>query len=344
MPINDKTTRLSYLKRYGNNSLSYLTYSNDLSFFNGKWEGYIAYKKYFNTAVVLGDPIVSEESLSKAVREFRKTCSSQNIHTCFFLCTNQTVQTLLNEGYKGFLVGQEAVVDLNTFTTSGKKGWGIRSSINYAQKHHMIVEEYQFKKKRSSIIENELNRITQDWCKIKKMSEFNFAFGHVDFETSDDVRYFICRYKGKIVGFLTYFPIYGLQSYYLDLSRREINAPRGTIDLLFVNSFEILKSEGVKKIYVGYSPIPYQSNSIHSSNLFNCFKPFLEFFYPARSEFFFKKKYATEWQPNYFFYSPRISIRMLFALVHSIYEGGLASIFLHKIKHSLEKSLLFNIK
>ena len=312
--------------------MSYLTYSDSLSFFNGDWEGYIAYKQFFKTAVVLGDPIVSKDTLPTAVREFKNTCSSQNIHTCFFLCTNQIVQTLLYEGYKGFLVGHEAVVNLNTFTISGKKGWSIRSSINYAQKHNMTVEEYQFKKKRSPTIENDLKRITQEWCEIKRMPELDFAFGHVDFETFNDARYFICKHNGEIVGFLTYFPIFGLQSYYLDLSRRKIDAPRGTIDLLFVKSFEILKNEGVDKLYIGYSPVPYSRNQYLSSNLFICFKPFLEFFYPAKSEFFFKKKYATEWQPNYFFYSPRISVRLLFALVHSIYEGGLASIFFHRMK------------
>jgi len=329
--MNQDTQKL-YLKKYGKNSLSYLTLSNDLSFYTGDWNGYIAYKNIFKTAVILGDPIIPESELSIGIRDFKNFCSSKNIHMCFFLCTNRVIKTLVEEKFKGFVVGSEAIVDLDRFTFSGKKGWSIRSSINFAQKNKMVVEEYKFKKKRSFKIENELYGITKEWCKIKKMPELNFAFGHVDFDAFEDARYFICKHNGKIVGFLTYFPIFGVQSYYLDLSRRMINAPRGAIDYLFVKSFEILKGEGVKKIHIGYSPVPYQSNSYLSSNLFTCFKPFLEFFYPSQSEFFFKNKYATEWQPNYFFYHPRISMRMLFALVHSIYDGGLASIFLHRMK------------
>jgi phosphatidylglycerol lysyltransferase len=196
----------------------------------------------------------------------------------------------------------------------------------------MVVEEYKFKKKRSIDIENELHRITQEWCRLKHMSELTFAFGHVDFDKFPDAKIFLCKLQNNIIAYLIYFPIYGLNSYYLDLSRREINAPRGAIDFLFVKSFEILKTEGIKKVYIGYSPTKYKKNDYLSSRVFTTFKPLLEFFYPAKTEFFFKNKYATKWEPNYFFYYPRISIRMLFALVHSVYNGGLASICIHKFK------------
>lgn len=196
----------------------------------------------------------------------------------------------------------------------------------------MIIEEYKFKIARSSQIEKELHKITREWCRLKHMRELTFAFGHVDVDMFPDARIFLCKHQQKIVAFLIYFPIYGLHSYYLDLSRREMNAPRGAIDFLFVKSFKILKKEGIKKIYIGYSPTMYTRDSYLSSRFFMGFKPFLDFFYPAKSEFFFKNKYATEWEPNYFFYHPRISTRMLFALVHSIYNGGLASILINKFK------------
>jgi phosphatidylglycerol lysyltransferase len=305
--------------------------------FRGKWNGYIAFKKCFQTAVVLGDPVVPEEDLSEAIKDFKTECSSKNIHICFFICSDKIITSLIGEGFKGFLIGNEAVIDLNKFTLSGRKAWSIRSSINHAVKKGMVVEEYRFKERRSPSIENELHRITNEWCKIKRMHELTFAFGHVEFDTFEDARYFICKKDDRIVGFLTYFPIYGKKSYYLDLTRREIHAPRGTIDFLMVKSFEVFKNEGIEKIFIGYSPVKYSLDSYLSSKLLMFFYPAVEFFYPARSEFFFKNKYATGWQPNYFFYYPRISIRMLLALVNSIYTGGIASILLNKARYLFKK-------
>jgi phosphatidylglycerol lysyltransferase len=289
----------------------------------------------FKTSVVLGDPIVSDNELSIAIQDFKKYNLQKHNHVCFFICTNRITKSLFNEGFKGFLVGHEAIVNLEEFDFSAKNCWSIRSSLHKAKKLNMIVEEYKYKTKRSKNIENELHRITREWCRLKQMSELTFAFGHVDFDKYPDAKIFLCKFQNNIIAYLIYFPIYGLNSYYLDLSRRELNAPRGAIDFLFVKSFEILKKAGIKKVYIGYSPTSYSRDAYLSSRFFMSCKPLLEIFYPAKSEFFFKNKYATEWEPNYFFYHPHISIRMLFALVHSVYNGGLVSILINKFKRIL---------
>ena len=224
------------LQKYGRNTLSYLTLSKTLETFSGTWNGYIAYRNKFNTAVVLGDPIVPDSDLALALKEFKETQSNNHTHICFFVCSGRIIDTLKKENFKGFLIGHEAIVNLSKFDVSGRKAWSIRSSLNHARKCQLVVEEYQFNKHRSKEIEQELHRITQEWCHIKKMPELTFAFGHVDIETYQDARIFICRKKDKIVGFLVYFPIYSINSYYLDLSRRNLDAPRGTIDYLFVKS------------------------------------------------------------------------------------------------------------
>jgi phosphatidylglycerol lysyltransferase len=337
---NTYNQKIEHLQNYGNNSLSYLTISNNLDIFTGKWMGYIAYKKFFHTLIILGDPIVKKNDLDKALQDLKNIQQQKKNHICFFINSEENKDKLIQNGYKGFLVGREAIVTLSNFSIAGRKGWKIRSSINYAQRIGLKVEEYQYHRKRSKDIEDQLHEITIEWCKIKKMPEFTFAFGHVDLSTFKDARIFLCFQESKIVGYLIYFPIFGKKSYYLDLSRRRINAPRGTIDFLFVKSFEILQKEMIKKIYIGYSPILDTVitgyNTKYGAKLFSLFQPFLEFFYPAKKEYYFKNKYATEWENNYFFYYPYISIRMLFGLVHAIYNGGIAGILLGKLKYLLK--------
>jgi len=65
---------------------------------------------------------------------------------------------------------------------------------------------------------------------------------------------------------------------------------------------------------------------------FYVFKPIFEIFYPAKSEYFFKKKYATDWEPFYIFYYPRLNIRIFLAIINAIYNGGIAGLFVHKLK------------
>jgi len=330
--------QLSCLKKYGTNPLSYLTLSENLLIIRGGWDGYIAYKNHFKTAVVLGDPIVSDESMQESVRDLKQALCASKYHICFFLCKEKMKKPLRDEGFKGFCFGQDAIVNLNDFNLSGKKKWSIRSSVNYAKKHNMIVEEYKHISHRSKDTEDEIKKISAEWIRMKKEPELNFAFGHVDFEKNKEVRYFISKHEGETTGFLTYYPIYGKNCYYLDLTRRKNDSPRGTIDYLMVKSFEILKKEGVEKIYIGCSPLFFQKldpkiNIRFTTVFFRAYTPFFGFLYPAKSELFFKKKYATEWEPHYIFYYPRFSLRIFLSMINAIYNGGIASIIIHKFKY-----------
>jgi phosphatidylglycerol lysyltransferase len=329
--------KLYYLKKYGGNSLSYLTLADDISYFRKNWNGYIGYKEFFRSILVLGDPIVYKRSLSKVIDDLKENFVSKKCNICFFLCTDKIIHHLKDAGFKGLYVGDEAIVDLDKFDISGKKGWKIRSSVNYAKRNKMVVEEYLFNEERCFETERCLKGISDEWCKSINLPTFRFAFGNVDFECLRETRYFTCKYKDRFVGFINYYPIYKENSYYLDLTRRALDAPRGVIDYLYVTSFNKLKEEGVKKIYIGYSPI--SSSTSFDPNFNNrmsiIIRSIFNVFYPAKSEFFFKKKYATEWAPNYVFYYPRLSVRMLFSIMHSVCDGGIGEILLEKCKKIL---------
>ena len=328
---------INYLKKYGTNPLSYLTLSENLSKFTGDWEGYIAYKSFLKTVVILGDPIVSNKNIGKCINDLKKKFISNKHQICFFLCKKKLEIPLRDEGFKGFCFGQDAIVNLEKFNISGKKKASIRSSINYAKRQNMIVEEYNYNLKKSKKIENEIKKISKEWLKTKKEPELTFAVGNIDFGKNKETRYFIAKYQDRIHGFLTYIPIYGGKGYYLDLTRRKKNSLRGTIDYLMVESFKILKKEGVKKIYIGGAPLYFKQlepkiNILFTTLFFKICKPFFGFIYPQKSELFFKKKYATEWEPYYIFYYPRFNLRIFLSTINSIYEGGIASIIIHKIK------------
>ena len=336
MKNKERDYRIECLQKYGKNALSFLTLADSLSSFRGKWDGYIAYKELLKTAVVLGDPIVPNESLRQAIRDLKDAFSSKKFHICLVACTENVIDVLQQEGFKGLFVGCEAVVDLNKFNISGNKNWCIRSSVNYAKRIGMTVEEYSYTSKRNRKLENEIKKVSEEWINRKMTPVYSFAFGKIDFNKKG-VRYFVCKHLDKVVGFITYYPIFATNSYYLDLQRRGKDAPRGTMDYVIVKSFEILKKEGISKIHIGLAPLSFPTlgnnvNTYMTNILFSSLKPIFEFIYPAKTEFLFKKKYATDWEPNYMYYYPRISIRAILSFLRAFYDGEIMSIIVHKTK------------
>ena len=337
----DYDYRIKYLKKYSKNPLSFLTLSDSLSILRGEWEGYIAYKDILGTVIVLGEPIVPNKSLHQSIKDLKERFSSKKFHICLVPCTEKLIDPLQKEGFKCVYIGSEAVVDLTKFSISGNKNWKIRSSVNFAKKNNMIVEEYRYYSKRSQKIENEINRISREWCNLNRIPEPTFVIGQVNFEKYKGARYFICYYNKKIVGFINYYPIFGLDSYYLDLTRRARNSPRGTMDYLLVKSFETLRGENIQRVYIGLSPfsfptLGYKINTRFENNLLELIKPLFELIYPAESEFFYKNKFATEWEPNYICFYPRISIRVLLSLLNVSYTGGITSLIINKTKNLIK--------
>ncbi|MEM0492436.1 MAG: DUF2156 domain-containing protein [Candidatus Thermoplasmatota archaeon] len=209
---NEDNTRLNYLKKYGKCSLSYLTLSKDIQSYHDSWEGYIAYKILLKSAIVLGDPIVSNDHIQLAVRRFKEDLHSKGIPICLFCSTNNTLHTLKKEGFKSIYIGREAIIDLKKFNLSGKKRASIRSSIHHAERNNLTVEEYKYNINRSSNIESEIRHISEEWKRIRRMPELTFAFGHVDFDNYKDIRYFICRHQNRMIGFISLYPIYASNS------------------------------------------------------------------------------------------------------------------------------------
>jgi phosphatidylglycerol lysyltransferase len=338
--------RLSCLKKYGRNSLSHLTLSNSLSTFCGDWKGYIAYNIIFKCAIVLGDPIVPADSLEQAIRDLKEWAKSKKLLICI-VCTQNGYESFEKQGFKRVCWGYEPITNLNKFNLKGPKKSNIRNNINHAVRNNLIVEEYKYISHRNPHIEKEIQRISNEWCQIKKIQEPIFLTGKADFENNYGTRYFICKYNKKIVGFLKYAPIFGGNSYYLENGRRGLNSPRGTIDYLLVKSFEKFSREGIEK--VNFGPLPYAilprditTYSHLSEKLFVLLRPVFELVYPVESQYFIKNRYATCWEPSYIYYFPHLNLRMLLSLIHYVYPGGLASIFLQQTKYNLKKTIMYN--
>ena len=336
MKNKEENYRIECLQKYGKSALSFLTLSDSLSIFRGKWDGYIAYREFLKTAVVLGDPIVPTESLRQAVRDLKDEFSSKKVHICLVACTEKVINVLRQEGFKGIYVGCEAIVDLRKFNISGNKKWCIRSSVNYAKRNGMAVEEYLYTSKRDDKLENEIKKVSEEWIRRKMTPVYSFAFGLIDFE-KNKTRYFVCKHENEVVGFITYYPILATNNYYLDLQRRGRDAPRGTMDFLMVKTFEMLNREGIEKIHIGLAPLSFQTmennrNTRITNALFFALKPFFEFIYPVKTEFQFKNKFATDWEPNYMFYYPQISLRLILSFFRAFYNGEIMSLIFHKTK------------
>jgi phosphatidylglycerol lysyltransferase len=326
------------LKKYGGTSSSYLTLNKGVKYFiPDSFDGYIGYVEYANTVVAL-EPVCSTAHVSEIIHGFKSFCIKNKKHICFFGCTEETHEIFETEKFKTLYIGSELFVSLDKFTTAGGRMASVRRGINHARQANIRIEECFPEDGKSYFPYNKVKEgmyaVTKDWLKTRATPELTFMVGNLSFELPDK-KYFIAFNDENVKAFAVYNPIYARKSYYLDLNRRRRNAPNGTMELLFSESFKSLKQEGTNKIYLGLSPfsnMQNMENHFFLSKIMRFLYEHFDFFYPAKSEYFFKQKFSTGSEKRYLCYYPKLSPRMIYAIFLSFCPGGLRKLIFHKIK------------
>ncbi|WP_099191260.1 bifunctional lysylphosphatidylglycerol flippase/synthetase MprF [Tepidibacter mesophilus] len=336
----DRTRVRGYLQKYGYNSISYLALEKDKRyFFSENIEGAIAYVISSGVAVCAGDPICYEDDAEDFISEFISYCKEKQLRICFCQVSEKFTNEFNELGFGFIKYGEEAIFDLQTYTTSGKKASKIRQAINNANRLGVEVFEYKPLENKDVIIEKEILEVSNEWLSFKKSGELSFMLGSISLDKPMDRRYFIAvdSHK-KILGFVVFVPFLGGEGYYADVTRRKKDAPIGVMEKIMINAFNEMKTEGVKWGSLGVAPlanIREDKQKIRISLLaFEFIYKNVNNFYGFKSLHQYKKKYGpTMWEPRFLAYYPRtFTPKMAYSMIKVKNPGGVKDFLINQIK------------
>lgn len=243
---NDTARVSSLLKKYGYHSQSYNILRNDKSYFYSPSgiDGVIAYVVKASVAMCAGDPVCSPDSIQQFVSEFRQFCKEQKWRCCFQSITERCKDILEDMGFGIIKIGEEPIFDLNMLSWAGSKFRGLRKSINQAKKQGLKIVEYCPLTERQPEWEKEMEELSIIWKKYKGSGEFAFLIGKPALDNPAERKYFVALLDNKIEAFVVCTPIYARSGIYFDVMRRKKKTPNGMPQLLFSESFRILKEQG----------------------------------------------------------------------------------------------------
>lgn len=296
------------LQTYGGNPDSQLVYLKDKAIYvynDGSDDTvFLQFATYNNKCIVMGDPSGKESDFPEAVYQFIHEADIWGYQPVFYENNEDMVMTLHELGYDFIKMGEEALVDVTTFTTSGKKMKGTRAVINKIEK-----EGYTFEVLAPPYSADQMatfKEISDSWLKGRKEKGFSLGFFSEDYLQQDKMAV-VKNKDGEIVSFANIIPTYSDEVGTIDLMRHhEIKAPSGSMDYLFINLFSYMKEQGIQYFDLGMAPL---------SNVGQSRKSFLQeriayLVYEFGSRFYsfqglrdYKEKYASQWNARYTLYS-----------------------------------------
>ena len=155
-------------------------------------------------------------------------------------------------GFGFFKLGEEAFVDLESFTLAGKKMKGYRAVKNKFERENYSIEllcpPY------STEVMNELEDVSTKW--LQGRVEKGFSLGFFDKNYLNTSKVAVLRDKEGIIGFASLMPMYDCdERISVDLMRFKPGAPYGTMDFIFLSLFDWAKEQGYLIFNIGMSPL-----------------------------------------------------------------------------------------
>jgi phosphatidylglycerol lysyltransferase len=309
--------------KYGRSSLDFFKYWPDKAyFFSESRQCFIAFRVGGGYAVVLGDPVGPETEIESIIRKFVEFCTNNDWRIAFHQTLPDFLPIYKKLGFRKLKIGDDAIVDLSTFTLDGKEAKKLRHEINQLEKQGVRFAHYD--PPLSSEIMSQLKQVSNGWLQIPGRRERGFTLGFFDHDYMRSTPvYTAVDATGKILAFMNGIPSFCKGEATIDLMRHLPDAPPGIMDYLFIKLFFAKKAEGYKRFNLGMAPMAgfneHEEASAEERAVYY-FMHHLNFIFSYQGLLHYKAKFATIWEPRYTIYRNVLNLPRVARAISEVLE------------------------
>jgi lysylphosphatidylglycerol synthetase-like protein (DUF2156 family)/UDP-2,3-diacylglucosamine pyrophosphatase LpxH len=290
--------------RYGGDTLDYFALRDDKSWlFTGNT--LVAYSVINRIMLVSPDPIGPVNERLDAWADAMDLADTNGWYICVLGAAAPWLPVYRAAGLSEVYMGDEAIVDCQTFSLKGKPMKSLRGAYNRASKAGYRVEVMDPLEAHA-----DLRRQLEDLATETRQGEvergFSMTLSRMFDERDPGLLLAVCMDpEGKPVAFNQYIPASHINGYSLDLMRRTSNpdAPNGLTDFVIIETINWMAERGLNGLGLNFAVMravvaeentsgPWRSAE---KSLLHRFSDSMQ----IESLWNFNKKYYPEWRPRY---------------------------------------------
>ena len=299
----DRDDALSILERSGHSSMDYFkVYPDKQLFFNESKDSFLAFSESKHYAVVMEDPVAPGAGKAfQLIQDFEDYCSRYGLRTFYYRVPEESLPAYQSLKKKSLLLGQEAIVDLNTFSTEGSRKRAIRNAIHKIEDAGYRFNAYHEPLKDGLI--QQLKSVSDDWLHHGGHEEAGFSQGV--FNAAELKKCTVLTVENKesrILAFLNIIPSYKTGEGTYDLVRQSSDAPNGALDYLIVKMIEFFKDNDYKTLNMGLAPMAGMQGDNLNEQALQFYRDHFKQASRFRGLFDHKNKFEPRWENRYLVY------------------------------------------
>jgi phosphatidylglycerol lysyltransferase len=298
------------VENFGRSSLARFALFDDKSYYFSPGGSVVAYAAKGRVGLALGDPTGPEDDVADAVAGFQAFCLQNDWQPAFYQTLPDYLEVYQTAGFDALCIGQEAIVDLETFTLAGRANKSLRSNVNKLTRlgHRTEFHEPPL----SDALLHELRVVSDEWLTMVEGKEMRFSLGQFD---DDYVRHSrvmaVYTPDGWISAFANVVPEYQRNEVTVDLMRRREDIESGTMDFLFVRLFEWARQQSYATFNLGLSALAGVGDAPGDPTIERALHYVYENVkqtYSFQGLHAFKEKFHPRWSPRYLIYAGSASL------------------------------------
>ncbi len=295
----------SLTKQYGSSALDFFkTYSDKFIFCPSDINAYISYRVSRNFAVVLENPVAeNSDEMKKCILSFSRYSYDNGLKDIYYRVPKESLPMYAELSRKSLFLGQEGVVDLNSFSLEGGEKKSIRNALNKI-KEQGYTTHINAPPLRDGLIQK-LKAVSDEWLRLTERDEIIFSQGmFVEKEIKEQTVITIENSEEKIIAFLNIIPDYVENEGTYDLLRKTADAPNGIMDHILVELFKHFRSCGIRYVNLGFAPMsglndPHNFTEKSMKFAYEKIRSFSNY----KGQRDYKEKFNPQWNDKFLIYS-----------------------------------------
>lgn len=262
--------------------------------------GFVMMQRYGGSLIAMGDPIGPEPVARELIWRFREEADRLGLRPVFYRVGETHWQGYLDLGLSMVKLGEEALVPLHDFTLEGSSRAEFRHAFNKGKRSGLemrIVPPGEVEP-----LLPRLHQISELWLHDKSGTEKGFSLGSFDPAYLRRFPIALIEHEGNIIAFANLWQAPQGGELSIDLMRQASDAPKGTMDYLFVSLFLWGRDNGYAHFSLGMAPLSGLAEH-RLAGRWNRFANLIarhgERFYGFGGLRRFKSKFAPIWRSRY---------------------------------------------
>lgn len=297
-----------------NDSLGYFATRRDKSVvFSPDGQAAVTYRNEGSVSVASADPVGRAASWQPAIQAWLEQCREHGLYPAVLSSSEHGSHEYVEAGLKAFALGDEAIIDVETFSLRGRSMRPVRQAVTRVRRAGYTTRV----RRHAELSADELERIgvlAEEWRGEETERGFSMALNRLG-DPADGRCVIITAHdaEGAIRGFLSFVP-WGVRGASLDLMRRDRDAENGLNEYLVSELIEAAPEHGIRRISLNFAVFREVFSSADQvgagpiTRLNDAALSFASRFFQLETLYRSNDKYKPTWVPRLLCYDPALTV------------------------------------